>query len=730
MKPFLVSLLFVLISCQPQTMSEADRQQAHAEQTTIIRDSYGVPHIYGETDEDAVFGLLYAQCEDDFGRVEDNYIWAIGRLAEVEGEAAIYSDLRARLFMTKQEAIARYEAAPASVKSLCVAFADGINYYLRTHPEVTPKLITHFEPWMPMYFSEGSIGGDIERISTKKIQAFYERGAALPKKESLAIARAQEAAEPAGSNGIAISGSRTKSGETLLLINPHTSFFFRGEVHVNSKEGLNAYGAVTWGQFFVYQGFNEKTGWMHTSTYTDVMDEYVESIRQQGDSLVYRYGEEDRRVEQQVVTLAFKDLDGNLQQKSFPLYRTHHGPITHMEGDKWVASAMMWDPVTALEQSYIRTKQSNYDGFRAMMDLRTNSSNNTVYADASGNIAYFHGNFIPKRDVTFDFTQPVDGSNPATDWKGLHSVDENILLLNPPNGWLQNCNSTPYTAALNYSPKRENYPVYMSKDQENFRGVHAISLLKDMPPIDLDGLISLAHDPYLPAFEALIPGLVAAYDAIGGASTEMKAAIEVLRSWDYKTSKASVAMSLAHFYGTLYGAKGERPEGLSSDMEHMIYFGTQSPLKERLQIFQETLSQMTTDFGTWNTPWGEINRYQRLNGDPRQAFNDSLPSIGIGMASGRWGALAAYGARYTNNTKKIYGTRGNSFVAVVSFGERLQAKSILAGGQSGDPKSPHFNDQAQAYADQQFKEVLFYKEDVLKDARQSYRPGERMALEN
>ena len=738
MKHFLYAVLILFVSCQTAVQTAAERQASHAANTTIIRDSFGVPHIYGETDQDAVFGLLYAQCEDDFQRVEDNYIWAIGRLAEVEGAPAIYSDLRAKLFMTTQEAKARYDQAPASVKSLCVAFADGINYYLKTHPEVTPKLITHFEPWMPMYFSEGSIGGDIERISTKKIQAFYETGAALPKEEAMAIARAQEAAEPAGSNGIAISGQHTKSGEAMLLINPHTSFFFRGEVHVNSKEGLNAYGAVTWGQFFVYQGFNEKTGWMHTSTYTDVMDEYLESIRPQGDSLVYAYGNEERLVQTQQVILAYKDTDGSLKEKSFPIYRTHHGPITHMQDGQWVASAMMWDPVTALEQSYARTKQSNYEGFLKMMDLRTNSSNNTVYADAAGNIAYFHGNFVPKRDPKFDFSKAVDGSNPATDWQGLHSVAENILLLNPKNGWLQNCNSTPYTAALEFSPKKEDYPVYMSKDQENFRGVHAISLLKDMAAVDLEGLIDLAHDPYLPAFKALIPGLIEAHDlavknktlykAVLGTAVSVKdfsKAIALLRNWDYTTNKESVGMSLGHFYGTHYGASGQRPTGVKlSDMELMTYFGSESPDVEKLQMFGETLAQMNADFGSWNTPWGTINRYQRLNGDARQAFNDSLPSTAVGMASGRWGALAAYGARYTNNTKKIYGTRGNSFVAVVSFGDRLHAMSILAGGQSGDPASVHFSDQVMPYTNQQFKTVLFYKEDVLEGAQRSYHPGE------
>lgn len=174
MKPTLFLLLFTfLFSCQSEKAetSDVDRWKAQAERTTIIRDNFGVPHIYGKTDADAVFGLLYAQCEDDFNRVEQNYIWATGRLAEVEGESAIYSDLRAKMFMTEEEAKENYNKSPKWLKELCNAFADGINYYLYTHPEVKPKLLTKFEPWMPMYFSEGSIGGDIERVSTRKIKA-------------------------------------------------------------------------------------------------------------------------------------------------------------------------------------------------------------------------------------------------------------------------------------------------------------------------------------------------------------------------------------------------------------------------------------------------------------------------------------------------------------------------------------------------------------------------------
>lgn len=720
MKPIYFVILFFVVACSnPETQqTEQQRWEAQAASIEIIRDDFGVPHIYGKTDADAVFGLLYAQCEDDFNRVEQNYIWAIGRLAEVEGEDAIYSDLRARLFMTTEEAIDHYENSPEWLKKLCVAFADGINYYLYTHPEVKPKLLTRFEPWMPMFFSEGSIGGDIERISTRKIRDFYDSLSPIAMETNYDNIFAMVDDEPRGSNGIAVSGKLTESGKAMLLINPHTSFFFRGEVHVVSEEGLNAYGAVTWGQFFVYQGFNEKTGWMHTSVYTDRIDEFVEEIISTEEGMKYQYGDELRPVENLEVTLKYKEGE-EIKSRTFPMYRTHHGPITQKISDQWVATSMMWTPIDALIQSFTRTKQTGLKGFREMMDIRANSSNNTVYADADGNIAYYHGNFMPVKNLELDYSNPVDGSDPATDWQGLHTVDEMITLLNPPNGWIQNCNSTPYTSAAENSPKMSDYPHYMSVNQENYRGVHAVKVLKEAKDLTIDKLIALGYDPYLPAFEVFIPGLVKAYDQHPDES--LKVAIEVLRNWDYKVSKESIAMSLAHFYGMNY-LRGETIPDTLNAMQRVEYIGNESPMKERIAVFKKTVEQLNNDFGSWRTQWGEINRYQRITGDIQQNFNDSLPSIAVGMASGNWGALASYGAR-SYNTKRIYGTAGNSFVAVVEFGDKVKAKSMLAGGQSGDPDSPHFDDQAQRYADVQFKDVAYYREDVEKRAESTYHPG-------
>ncbi len=713
----------VLVACKgteaPVTDAEFDRLKSRAERVTIIRDDYGVPHIYAPTDADAVFGMLYAQAEDDFPRIERNYVWAIGRLAEIEGEDALFSDLRARLYMTEAEARSAYEAAPEWLKSLCDSFADGLNWYLLSNPDVEPRLLERFEPWMPMYFFEGSIGGDIEQIPLDGIEAFY--GGEEPQ-DVLASARPLDHDEPRGSNGFAISGQLTASGNAMLLINPHTSFYFRPEIHVVSGEGLNAYGAVTWGQFFVYQGFNEDTGWMHTSTYVDFIDDFIEDVQNVDGELKYRYGDEMRNVWVAEVTLRYKAGDG-FQERTFPLYRTHHGPITHAIDGQWVATKINWDPVNALRQSFLRTKNSSYADFREMMDIRTNSSNNTVFADSSGNIAYFHGNFVPRRDPSLDFSRPVDGSDPATDWLGLHSVDETVTLLNPPNGWIQNCNSTPFTAALEFSPKREDYPAYMAPDAENYRGIHAVQVLTGIDDLTLDDLIDIAYDPYLPAFARLTPALIEAHAS--APDDARRDAIDILADWNFRVTGESLAMTLMHFYASNLQEMLEVPEHLAdgSRMERLDYLGLAAPAVDRLAVFDATLEMLNEDYGDWRQPWAEVNRFQRLTGDIDHPFDDAAPSLGVGMASARWGALAAYGSRRFEGTKKLYGYRGNSFVAVVEFGETVKAKSLLAGGQSGDPTSPHFDDQAERYVNGEFKLVPYYRDDVEARATRTYSPG-------
>src|SRR2546422_822696 len=545
---------------------ELQRWEQQARNVTITRDDWGIAHVYGKTDADAVFGMIYAQAEDDFNRVETNYIDSIGRLAEAEGESAIWRDLRMKIFIDPAAMRAIYETSPAWLKTLMNAWADGLNFYLAKHPQVKPRVIAHFEPWMALTFSEGSIGGDIETINLNQLQAFYENrpatfalndsGTGVPPVNHAQDARATDEpdpdAEPGGSNGIAISPSNTTGNHALLLINPHTSFYFRSELQMTSDEGLNAYGATTWGQFFIYQGFNEHCGWMHTSSAVDQMDEYLETIVKKDGKLSYKYGNEERPVTISTIAVPYKTTGGTMAARTFTVYRTQHGPIIRTQGDKWVSIALMQDPVKALTQSYTRAKARNYKEFRQTMELHTNSSNNTIFADGDGDIAYFHGNFIPRRDPKFDWTKPVDGSDPVTDWQGLLSVDESPKLLNPASGWLYNSNNSPWSAAGPSSPRKSDYPAYVDNGVESARGLHAIRVLQNKKDFTLDSVIAAAYDSYLTWFEKPIPALVKAWDqtpATDSLKAKLSDQIALLRAWDLRWSATSIPTSLAVFWG-------------------------------------------------------------------------------------------------------------------------------------------------------------------------------------
>jgi acyl-homoserine-lactone acylase len=722
MKQLGLLLALATVACAPRTPNpDVARWEREAGGVTIIRDDWGIPHVHGTTDADAVFGVVFAQAEDDFNRVELNYINAMGRLAETEGESALYQDLRMKLFIDPADLQREYAASPDWLKALMNAFADGLNYYLYTHPDVTPKVITRFEPWMALSFTEGSIGGDIERVNLRQLAAFY--GDTLDRPMRTAAASAVR--EPTGSNGIAIAPANTTDHHALLLINPHTSFFFRAEVQMASDSGLDAYGAVTWGQFFVYQGFNERAGWMHTSSGVDNIDEYLETVVRRGDSLYYRYGGELKPMMVSRITVPYKAGSG-MAHREFTVYRTQHGPIVRETDGKWVSVALMQDPVHALIQSYTRTKARGYQEFLKTMELHTNSSNNTIFADADGDIAYFHSNFIPKRSTRFDWTEPVDGSDTATAWHGVLSVDETPHLLNPPNGWLYNSNNWPWSAAGPYSPKRQDFPAYVETGtSESARGLHAIRVLQNRKDFTLDGLIAAAFDSYLPAFAKMIPPLLAAYDRTP-ASNPLKARlaepIDSLRHWDLRWGVASVPTTLAVFWGGDLGRRVGR-DARSAGMMLEDYVARQAPAPQLLQALAAAADRLVADFGTWKTPWGEINRFQRLTGDIVQPFNDSLPSIPVGFTSSRWGSLASFGARPYPGTKKWYGTSGNSFVAVVEFGDSVRARAITAGGESGHADSPHFDDEAVRYSTGNLRDVYFYRSQLEGHIERQYHPG-------
>jgi acyl-homoserine-lactone acylase len=717
-------ILFLLFSsslfAQKNNDLEIKRWQKQAEKVTITRDKWGIAHVEGYTDADAVFGFLYAQCEDDFPRVEMNYIEKLGRLSEINGDKYLFNDLQIRLLINENEAKAEYKTAEPWLKKLLNAYADGINYYLYKHQNVKPQLIQKFEPWYPLLWTDGSIGAiSTADLELEELQSFYSDS----KKTSFQKPIFEDF-QQTGSNGFAIAPKLSASGNALLYINPHTSFYYRPEIHIKSNEGLNAYGAVTWGQFFIYQGFNQYCGWMHTSSNADVADTYFEKIVEKNNKKYYEYEGALKPLITKSIEIKYAE-NGILKSKTFSTFHTQHGPIMAEREGKWLSLKSYNRSKKSLVESFIRTKAKGLEDYKVAMNLNANTSNNTVFADYQGNIAYWHGNYMPIRDNNLNWSKSQDGSKKSTEYRGLHKLSEIVSVTNPNTGWIQNCNSTPFTVSGVNSPSRANYPNYMAPDGENFRGVNAIRLLQNANQMDLDKLINLGFDDYLSAFEVLIPPFVEKGKQV--TDPELKEALAVLQNWNFRVNKESIAATLAIEWAQKLNPairKVYTDMGESDQTETTKKFINNANINELLPPLKEVLEKLKKNFGTWKVTWGELNRFQRLNGNIANEFDDNAQSMAVGRASALWGCLPSFNSKYYTDSKKRYGFNGNSFICAVEFGKKVKAKSLLAGGVNGSPNSIYFNNQSQIYVDGQFKDVLFYNEDIEKNMVRKYKVSE------
>jgi len=708
---------------QPFTKQEIERYTAQAKNITIIRDTWGIPHVYGKTDADAVFGLLYAQCEDDFKRVEMNALENLGRKSEITGIKDLYNDLQMRLIYDSVAAIKEYKTSPLWFKKLLDAAAAGVNYFIYKHPELKPAVLSRFQPWYQLMRTNGSISAtNTGGINASETGKFYSRSNATAQsgifETSPAVHRDRE--KVIGSNGFAVAPSRTKNKNAILYINPHVTFYFRSEVHMVSEEGLNVYGAVTWGQFFIFQGFNQHCGWMHTSGDADLADVYSEEVV---NNKHYKYNNSLRPLTKKTIAVSYKKDDKQVAEK-YNVYYTHHGPVMASRNGKWLSLRENNRSLKGLMQSWLRTKAKSFSEFEKTMAMRSNTSDNTVYADDKGNIAYWHGNFIPKRDPKYNWSKPVDGTTSATEWKGIHELKEIVHVHNPSTGWIQNCNSTPFTVSGKASPDKTKYPAYMAPDGEEPRSINAIRLLSSEDNFTLDKMIAVGYNTHLAAFDILLPFLISGYEATKKDNNDLNEAIELLKNWNKESSTSSVATTLAVLWGEkMLSNPPQSQEERDEVLKRFETLGKNVPIAQQLKYLQEVMNTLVAKFEDWRVKWGEINRYQRLTADLQQTFDDNQPSFASGMASSIWGCLPSFSTSWQAGNKKRYGINGNSFVAAVEFGKKVKAKSIVTGGEGMDPTSKHFLDQTEGYLTGKFKDVLFYKEDVLKNVERRYKPG-------
>ncbi|HVF30029.1 MAG TPA: penicillin acylase family protein [Pyrinomonadaceae bacterium] len=669
-----------------------------AGQVTIYRDTYGVPHVFGRTDASTVFGFAYAQAEDNFWRIEENYMAAIGRSAEIYGERRVERDRVNRALEIPRLAREEYRRLDPHTRSLCDGYAAGLNYYLRQHPEVKPRLLTKFEPWYPLafirynYYQQGFLNDDALQGSDLQT-ATIDRGL----KESQ------------GSNGWVIGPSRSATGNAMLFINPHLPFFGSGQVyegHVHSDTGWNFTGYTRFGFPFPYVGHNENSGWVSTDNAADMTDVYAETFDDPKRPLAYRYGKGYRMAAERTEEIFVKTAAG-LEKRSFKMVRTHHGPImAARDGKKLAVRMAKFESDGWLREWYLMTRAKSVADLKRAMAPLNMLFGNVMYADRQGDTFYLYNSAVPRRDPGFDWKKVVDGSDPATEWKGYHTIDELPQMTNPKTGWMQNCNTTPFLLTSEGNPDPKKFPSYMVQEGDNLRGETSRKILAAHPRFTFDEWQRAAFDTYVIGADKYLPAVVAAVKKRVEANGRLRDPFQLLSSWDRRSSTESIAMTL--YVLTLDGAE---EEGMRDDAKIA-------------DAFAKVIAGLENDFGTWRVPWGEISRLQRYNEVSGETFSDDRLSIPVPGMGGREGGVFTYHAVPQRGLKRRYGVAGGTYISVVEFAPKVRGMSVHVFGASGDPKNKHFMDQSLLYARGEFKPAWLPLEDIKANLERAYRPGE------
>ena len=698
----MVVALIAIGSRAPQPDPEMERALALSQDVTIYRDSFGVPHVFGKTDAATAFGFAYAQAEDNFFRLERNYIHSIGRRAEAVGSEGVRSDQINRALEIPRLAQEEYRRLPPRIRALVDAFADGLNFYLAKHPEVEPALLRKFEPWYPLAFIRYN---------------YYQNGFLFSTGihgDSVRLARASRGVESStGSNGWVIGPSRSATGHPMLFINPHLPFFGSGQVyegHVHSDEGWDFTGYTRLGFPLPYVGHNQHLGWVSTDNAADQADSYIETFDHPTNPQAYRYGSEYRTATVWQDSLRVK-TDSGMVTRVITLRKTHHGPLLgSMNGKPLAVRMAKFESDGWLGEWYAMTRARNLEEFRRAMAPLNMQFGNVMYADRDGHTWYLYNGAVPRRKAGLDWTRPVDGSDPSTEWQGYHSMDELPQMTDPATGWMQNCNSTPFLLTSAGNPDSTRFPGYMVTEGDNPRGLISRRILAGKQKWTFEEWSRIAFDTRVVMADSLLPPLLQSFTTYPDTArnrSRLAAAIDTLAKWDHRADTMSVATTLFVMWRNLMG---DRRDSLSPGEK-----------LDRLARAQDILERR---FGRWTVAWGETNRLQRTNESTEESFSATLPSVGVPGVSGADGAVFTFYAGDVSGQKARYGMAGASYVSVVEFGRQVRALTVHTFGASGDPRSPHYFDQAPLYAAGRFKPGWFTLAEVRANAERRYRPGE------
>jgi acyl-homoserine-lactone acylase len=708
-----VPLVFASLDAPAQqsrfSSAEITRWQRRAQAVTVYRDEWGVAHAHGRTDADAMFGSTYARAEDRFQEQEPYFYRALARSAEVEGEDAANWDILMKSLEIEKLAKAEYARETPQIRALAVAFADGMNYYLYKHPEVRPKAIERFEPWHIFAFHlQLGIGLDRVDVDLRELAQVT-----LPAKPAL----------PDGSNMWAVARSKSTSGHPMLFLNPHTPLQPVYELHLSSDEGWNVSGMnAYWMTAVPVMGHTRSHAWALTVNAPDIADVWDEKFDDPGQPLAYRYGSGYRTATERRDSIRVKTANG-LETRIITLRRTHHGAIVSRRDGRTLAVRFAGlEKGGLLQQWYRMGKARNFAEFKQALAIQGLTFHNVMYADTTGNIFYIYQGTVPRRNPKFDWSKPVDGSDPEAEWSGYHAVAELPQILNPSSGWLQNTNTTPFLTTTSDNPDKTQFPTYMVREGDNARARASRRLLSQSKKFTFDEWQQMGFNTYFLVAEEEIPGLLQEWESLRSSDSTraagVKEIVEGLRDWN----RVATIQSPEATWFVLWRLKmlgRDAPRGTPSTAA-----SADSAPWPRIRRLEQVRDALLRDHGSVRVPWGEVNRLQRLDERSNESFSDARQSWPVPGAEGSLvGTIFSFNTTQSPGQKRRYGTAGSAYVAVVELSPKVRAMSVVPFGQSGDVQSPHYLDQAPLYAAGRFKQAWFTIDEVKQHAVTTYHPG-------
>jgi acyl-homoserine-lactone acylase len=601
----------------------------------------------------------------------------------------------------EEHAKAEYADFNNKAKLLCDAYTAGLNYYLSTHPDVKPQLITRFEPWHFLAVERlmwGSFGFSMTGIRDDEVSAYINNNGLEPKM---------------GSNMWAISPDKTKNGNTYLVINPHIPSDQPYEVHLKSREGLDFYGLMAYGANIIpVLGNNQSIAWSLTVNYPDIGDAFKITFDHPSDTLKYRFSDGYLTAETWTDAIRVK-TDSGIVSRKYAFLKTIHGPVLSRQGKQGMSyKSVGMERGGSIPQLYQMSKAKNLQDFKAAIANTAIAYHNFMYADKEGNIMYVYNGTIPKRDESLDWTKAVDGSDPRSQWKGYHSLEELPQMLNPKTGYLQNCNSDPFLTTTAENPDASKFPRYMTNLQKDTeRGERSRTMLDSMQEVTMEALEQAIMDTYVHRAGETLPELFEEYGRLAKAdparALEIRQPIELLKAWDKYASADSKATTLYFIY------------------DELLFKNPMNGSWPRVAALEQTLELLQKDQEGWRIAWGDVMRHQRTENNSQYGVTDSLEHNPIAGGPGSTGIMFCLwpGSLQDKVTRRSAG--GHSYVAIIEFGDKVRAKSVIPYGVSSDPKSPHYTDQAELYAQGKFKTVLLTDEEIDQQLEDRYHPGER-----